>query len=64
MDGLWSGYIVTCTNSKGEKLEIGTAMGVRGVDIPVTVFLEDGDKYSVIHLGDPVKITTVKKIVI
>ncbi len=41
--GLWSGYQISVNNSKGEKFELRTKMGVRGINIPVTVIFQDDD---------------------
>jgi hypothetical protein len=47
LKGLWGGYKIRTTNSKGEKFEIETRDGVRGINIPVTVIVDNG-KWSVV----------------
>ena len=61
MDGLLSGYQIDVTNANGEKFEIKTVGGVRGIDIPVVVMVEDG-KWSATLNDRPIEIREVKKV--
>ncbi len=61
LDGLWGGYYIDVTNSKGEKFEIETVDGVRGLNIPVTVIFDNGN-WSVIYEGHPLPIRGVKRV--
>ena len=60
MLGSWSGHIVSITIAGGEKIELATDQGVRGINIPVTVTVESG-KWSVAHNGRPVTVTGIRK---
>ena len=41
-DGKWGGYIVE-VNIKGENYRIETVNGVRGIDVPCTVVIKNGE---------------------
>ena len=59
--GRWGGYVVNVKNSKGETFEITTKIGIRGMNVPVTVIIEDGT-WNVIYESNPVEIRNVTKI--
>lgn len=61
MEGRWGGYKITTINSKGQSFEIESVEGIRGMNIPVTVTLDNGN-WSVIHKGRPVSIKGVTKV--
>jgi hypothetical protein len=46
MNGKWSARFVRTTNERGETFEIETKVGIRGIDCPVTVLIENG-KWSI-----------------
>ncbi len=61
LKGVYGGNLVEVTNGKGEKFNIITVSSVRGINIPVTVIVKDGE-WKVILDNCPLAIKSVTKV--
>ena len=64
LNGFWSGYIVRVQDSSGDRFMIEVKEGVRGINIPVTVTVDEYCEWSVLYLNDPLTVVNVSRAIV